>query len=182
MKKHVTKYYVLLLLATMFAAPGVTAYLFYQHPTWLGSSKINKGTLLSPPISLSHFGSKTKWRLLLISPDGCKKDCLEQLNMLARVRLALGRKLYQVDEWLVLDDKSSVLADEIKPLLKDQDINVTTLNTADLAKLSALPADAKVFIANPDNFLILSYQTGGNPDDIYKDLKLLLSTTEQKSN
>ena len=182
MKKQVTKYYVLLLLATMFAAPGVTAYLFYQHPTWLGSSKINKGTLLSPPISLSHFGSKSKWRLLLISPDGCKKDCLEQLNMLARVRLALGRKLYQVDEWLVLDDKSSVLADEIKPLLKEQDINVTTLNTADMAKLSALPADARVFIANPDNFLILSYQTGGSPDDIYKDLKLLLSTTEQKSN
>lgn len=182
MKKQVTKYYVILLLATMFAAPGITAYLFYQHPSWLGTSKINKGTLLTPPIALNSFDEKSKWRIVFLSPDGCKKECLEQLNLLARVRLALGRKLYQVDEWLVLEDQSSLLAEEIKPLLKEQDINVATLSSTEMAKLAALPPEAKVFIANPDNYLILSYKAGGNPDDIYKDLKLLLSTTEHKSN
>ncbi|CAM2827645.1 hypothetical protein [Legionella worsleiensis] len=180
MKKHVTKYFVLFLLTVMFAAPGVTAYFFYQHPSWLGSSKVNKGTLLAQPIALSQFEGESKWRLLLISPDGCKKSCLEQLNILARVRLALGRKLYQVDEWLVLDEQSSGAAEALEPLLKEQDIHVTTLPAKDMAKLASLPSDAKVFIANPDNYVILSYKTGQNPDDIYKDLKLLLSTTEQK--
>ncbi|WP_298628127.1 hypothetical protein [uncultured Legionella sp.] len=181
MKKQTSKYSVLLLLAIMFAAPGITAYLFYQHPEWLGTSKINKGTLLSPPIALNSFDQQSKWKIVFLSPGGCKKDCIQQLNMLARVRLALGRKLYQVDEWLVLDEHSSLLAEELKPLLKEQDINVITLPAADMAKMSGLPANATIFIANPDNFLILSYQAGGNPDDVYKDLKLLLSTTEHKS-
>lgn len=181
MKKQITKYYVLLLLATMFAAPGITAYLFYQHPEWLGTSKINKGTLLSPPIALNSFDKQSKWKIVFLSPGGCKKDCIQQLNMLARVRLALGRKLYQVDEWLVLDEQSSLVAEELKPLLKEQDINVITIPAAEMAKIKDLPAKATIFIVNPENFLILSYQAGGNPDDVYKDLKLLLSTSEHKS-
>lgn len=181
MKKHTSKYYVLLLLAIMFAAPGIAAYFFYQHPSWLGASRVNKGTLLTSPVALNSFDETAKWRIVLYSPGQCKKDCLEQLNLLARVRLALGRKLYQVDEWLLLDDQSPSLAEEIRPLLKEQDIHVATLSAEEMAKLSALPAKSRIFIANPEHYLILSYKTGANPDDIYKDLKLLLSTTETKS-
>lgn len=36
------------------------------------------------------------------------------------------------------------------------------------------------FLADPNNYLILSYSPQVNPDDVYKDLKLLLNTTENK--
>ncbi len=180
MKKQVSKYCILLLLATMFAAPGIAAYFFFHHPEWLGTSKVNKGTLLSPAVALNSLDGQDKWKIVFLSPDGCKKECLQHLNILARVRLALGRKLYQVDELLVLDEQSASLAEEIKPLLKEQDINVVTLSSAEMAKMNDFPADTRIFIANPENYLILSYKLEGNPDDLYKDLKLLLSTSEHK--
>ncbi|KGP63023.1 hypothetical protein EP47_12920 [Legionella norrlandica] len=181
MKKQYTKYITLLILAAIFAAPGIIAYLFYQHPSWLGSSKVNKGILLSPPIAMKPFDNHVKWRIIYWSPEGCDKTCLKQLNLLGRIRLALGRKLYQVDEWLILSNKDSSVAEELKPILKEQDIHVAALPLIEMAKLTNLSSDAKIFVANPDNYLILSYQPGGNPDNIYKDLKLLLNTTEIKS-
>jgi hypothetical protein len=166
----------------MFAAPGIAAYFFYQHPHWLGASKVNKGILLSPPVALDVFEGKSKWKIVFIAHETCKQSCLDQLNMLARVRLALGRKLYQVDECLVLDPLDAPLAEEIKPLLKEQDIRVVSLTSSEMTRLTAAHKDIDVFIVNPDNYLILGYKAGENPDDVYKDLKLLLSTTENKGN
>lgn len=181
MKKQVTKYYILLLLATMFAAPGIAAYLFYQHPNWVGSTKVNKGTLLSPPISLNSLDNQSKWQIIFWSPGACEQTCLTQLDMLARIRLALGRKLYQVDQQLILSDEHSSITKKMKSVLKERDFHITQLSEDDKIKLNVISPDAKIFIANPDNFLVLSYQSQVNPDDIYKDLKLLLSTTEKKS-
>lgn len=64
MRKQTSKYYILLLLIVVFVAPGVAAYLFYQHPSWLGSSRINKGTLLNPPVLLNTLEGKSKWRII----------------------------------------------------------------------------------------------------------------------
>lgn len=181
MKKNLSKYYILLLLATMFAAPGIAAYFFYQHPTWLSASKVNKGTLLSPSVALKSFDGQSKWRIVFWSPDICDKACLKQLDILARVRLALGRKLYLVDQWLLLGDEPAPTNNEIKTMLKEQDLHVAQLTSDQQVKLTAVASDAKIFIVNPDNYLVLSYQSPVNPDDIYKDLKLLLNTTETKS-
>lgn len=181
MKKHISKYYILLLLALMFAAPGVTAYFFYNHPSWLGTSKVNKGILLNPPSVLSALDDKAKWRIVFWSPDVCDKACITQLDVLARVRLALGRKLYHVDQWLILGDKASSLSEATAALLKEQDFHVTQLSSAEMKKMTALSAQSNVYLANPDKYLILSYQSQVNPEDIYKDLKLLLNTSEKKS-
>jgi len=181
MKKSVSKYYILLLLALMFAAPGITAYVFYQHPNWLTASRINKGTLLNPPVSLNSLDKKTKWRIAFWSPGTCAEACLKQLDMLARIRLALGRKLYQVDQWLLLGEQVTSLPDAIKSGLQQQDFHMTQVSSDDETKLKTLSAEGAIFIINPDNYLILSYSSQVNPDDIFKDLKLLLNTTETKS-
>ena len=181
MKKHLSKYYILLLLTLMFAAPGLAAYIFYQHPTWLGASTVNKGTLLSPPIVLKSLDGENKWRIIFWNPGVCEQECLKQLNVLARVRLALGRKLYQVDQWLLLGNEVSSISDNINLILKEQDFHVAQLSADDMAQLTPVASGAKIFIANPDNYLILSYPSQANPNDIYKDLKLLLNTAEHKS-
>ncbi len=181
MKKQVTKYYILLLLAILFAAPGLAAYLFYQHPTWLSAAKVNKGTLLNPPIELSSLNSQSKWQIIFWSPESCDQACLKQLDVLARVRLALGRKLYSVDQLLILGDNNSSMTDEVRKIVQERDFHPLQLTVEDRTKLEDLSPEAKVFIANPDNFLVMSYQSGVNPDDVYKDIKLLLNTTEKKS-
>ena len=102
MKNNRRNYIVLLLMLALFIAPGLSAYLFYNHLTWLGAAKTNKGELLNPPILLTKLGMDAKWRLILWSPTGCAQECIQQLDKLARIRLALGRRLYQVDSLLLL--------------------------------------------------------------------------------
>ena len=181
MKKQSSKYYVLLLLIATFAAPGIAAYLFYQHPGWLSGAKVNRGELLNPPVTVSVLPKTSKWHIVFWSPEVCDKACLKQLDTLARIRLALGRKLYQVDQWLVLSDKVPALAQETKAILKELDFQVAQMSEAEAGAHGVLFSGAKVFLANPDNYLILSYSSSVNPDDVYKDLKLLLTAAENKS-
>lgn len=181
MKKHITKYYILLLLIFIFAAPGIAAYIVYQHPSWLGSSTVNKGTLLNPPTQITSLAKHSKWRIIFWSPESCEASCLNHLDTLARIRLALGRKLYYVEQWLLLGNKVSQLGSATEDLLKEQDFNTSVLSPEDTEQLTAISTKAKIFIANPDNYLILSYPENVNPEDVYKDLKLLLNTAENKS-
>lgn len=180
MKKPLNRYFVVLVLVLMFAAPGLFAYLCYQNPQWLGASRINKGLLLEHPVALSTATSKDKWQIVFWSPEGCDQQCISQLDLLSRVRLALGRKLYQVDQWLVVNQQTPVLPDELQALLKRQDYHTGHFTAAEQQQLSALPAKTNVFIVTPDNYVILGYQAPINPDDVYKDLKLLLNV-EQKN-
>jgi|GEM_PF-1964087 len=179
MKKQRSKYYILLLLASMFAAPGISAYLFYQHPDWLGATLTNKGTLLKQPFVLKALDKEPKWRIVFWSPGNCEKDCLKEMDLLGRVRLALGRKLYSVDQWLILGADAAPLSAETLALLKEQDFHVAQITTDQINQ--DMSAQAQVYLANPQNYLILSYELGLNPEDIFKDLKLLLNTTETKS-
>lgn len=179
MKTQSNKLCVLLLLVAVFAAPGIAAYVFYQHPGWLGSTKVNKGVLLEPPVVLNALKGQSKWRIVFWTPTACDARCLKQLDTLARVRLALGRKLYQVDQWLILDDQAPSLSKEAQSTIKELDFHVARLSVAEVNAMGTLFTDAKVFLADPDNYLILSYVPSGNPNDVYKDLKLLLSTTEK---
>ncbi|QMT61315.1 hypothetical protein [Legionella sp. PC997] len=178
MKKQASKYYILVLLVVIFVTPGVAAYLFYQHPSWLGATRVNKGTLLNPPIMVNALEGKSKWRIVFWSSEACDQGCMKQLDILARIRLALGRKLYQVDQWLLLSDKAPPLSPKQQAYLKEIDFKVAKLS-ADQVSKEALLSENKVFIADPGNYLILSYASQVNPNDVYKDLKLLLNTTEK---
>lgn len=181
MKKRASEYYILLVLVIMFAAPGIAAYMFYQHPSWLGATRVNKGTLLHPPLILDVLKGKPKWRIIYWSPGPCDKACLAQLDVLARLRLALGRKLYQVDQWLILGDRAPALSEQSESRLKEIDFQWTRLTASEVKAKGTILSDAKVFLADPGNYLILSYSSQVDPGDVYKDLKLLLNSTEKKS-
>ena len=172
------KYIILLLLALVFIAPGLSAYLFYKHTSWLGVAKTNKGALLNPPILFANPGMDAKWRLVLWSPKACVEDCVRQLDKLARVRLALGRHLYQVDPWLVLSADAPQLSEALANSLREQDIHVHRLSSSELAQKMALPRDSVLYIMNPGDYLVLAYQPTSKPADIYHDIKRLLNTKE----
>ncbi|WP_232220411.1 hypothetical protein [Legionella tunisiensis] len=160
-------------------APGITAYLYYRHPQWLGTATTNKGELLQSLILVPAMTSNNKWRLLLWSPDDCSITCLNQLDKLARIRLALGRRLYEVEQWLILEDNSKALPKSLEASLKEQDIHLLRLSHEQRQSLAILKPEAQVFIANPNNYLVLSYAPAANSQDIFHDLKQLLSTAEK---
>jgi hypothetical protein len=181
MKMTKRNYFILILLALIFSAPGLSAYLYYRNPQWLNANTTNKGELLTPPVLLSGLAQTTpKWRFVFWYPKHCETACLQEVDKLARIRLALGRHLYEVDEWLVVADQDKQAAPLVNSL-KEKDIQVLPLEKNLLEDLAVLGEKPRVFIANPKGYLILSYAENAKPQDIYHDIKQLLGTTEKKS-
>ena len=175
-------YFILLLLGLVFLTPGISAYFFYTHPHWLAATPTNKGVFLNPPVLLAPLEpSGTKWRFVLWSPGACEASCIAQLDKLARIRLALGRRLYSVVTELVLGVNAPPLSDELVKALQERDIHTLKLGTATNESMLVLQNHLEIFIANPSNYLVLAYQPMVKPDDIYNDIKQLLTTTEKMS-
>lgn len=167
-------YLVLPLLALLFLMPGLTAYLYYTHPEWRRGVTTNKGQLLKPAV-FSPLDSRKKWALVLWSSAGCNKKCRRQLDKLARIRLALGRRLYEVDQWLVTD-KSASLSPSLIISLAEKEIYIMRLEKKDREKFAVLKDNvSQLFIVNPDNYLILSYPAAFRSGDVFHDIKQLLS-------
>lgn len=163
---------ILILLVFLFATPGLSAYFLYFHPQWLSATTTNKGELLNPPILLTELNQTSKWRLILWSPQACEESCLAQLDKLARIRLALGRRLYNVDLCLMLSMKAPPLAKDVAAMLHEQGVVVTRVAAKNLTTLYNEP---ELFISNPDNYLVLAYPETAEPDDLFHDIKLLLA-------
>ncbi len=180
MKKQTTNYCVVLLLIILFFMPGVVAYLFYTHPSWLSATRTNKGELLTQPVALTSIDGEGKWRIIFWSPKACNELCVQQLDTLARVRLALGRKLYDVEQIVALPATAAALPAAVTDDLIKKDFKINTLSSADDEAIQPLANTTPIFLMSPDNYLVLRYKAGVNPDDIYKDLKTLLNTTATK--
>lgn len=177
MKTNNKKNAVLLALALLFAAPGLAAYLFFQHPQWLGSSTTNKGRLITPPLHLTLLGKEqNKWRLVLWNPQNCRTDCLKQVDKLARIRLALGRRLYNVEQWLLLGDKAHAFPQTLIAALQEQDIQFMQTNAA-----TQLGSAAQVYIISPENYVVLAYPLATKSANIFHDLKQLVTAMDKKS-
>ncbi len=168
-------YFVLLLLALLFATPGISAYFFYMHPSWLGNTTTNKGILLNPPVLLAHAKTSSKWQLLLWSPTACEQSCIAELDKLARIRLALGRHLYKVEPQLLLSAGTPPLSESLVKALHEQDFHTVRLSRSEREKMPALPDHLEIFIVNPDAYLVLAYQPTVKPEDIFHDLKHLVT-------
>lgn len=165
----------LLLLVFLFAAPGLSAYFLYFHPEWLSSATTNKGEFIQPPILLEGLGKDTKWRLVLWSPEICDESCLAQLDKLKRVRLALGRRLYDVDLNLLMGAHARSIPVTVTNALREPGMFVKTLSIDESIHLSSSYKQPELFIANPDHYLVLAYPLSAEPDDLFHDIKLLLA-------
>lgn len=171
-------YLVLLLLATIFACPGIAAYMLYNHPHWLAAAPTNKGQLLSPPLLITNIKEPAKWRLIVWNPGNCDLVCRQQIDKLGRIRLALGRRLYDVDELLLISPETAELPAPLLTALKDQDVKLVRVDPA--VHQPSLPDHPRVYIGNSTNYLVLAYELNTKPADIFHDLQQLLSSTAKK--
>lgn len=176
--KHTSRnYFILLLLALLFMAPGLVAYIVYNHNAWLSAAPTNKGTLLNPPVLLAQLHEKEKWQLVLWSPQACDQECAQQLDKLARIRLALGRRLYEVETCLLLGVDAPLPAVPLANTLRDHDIHVLKLAAGASSPLPVLPKISTLYIMNPTGYLVLAYKNQAKPDDLYHDIKHLLKSS-----
>lgn len=169
----------LAMLILIFIMPGVLALFFYQHPERLTQFRMNKGHLINRPVKmpLSDAQRNGHWKLAYWHEQDCQAACLKQLDRLARLRLALGRRLYEVDEWLISElSKEQLSADSVRFMQQNEIIPVHV--SAPPASLTALLKNqGPVFIISPSGDFVLSYSGLSRTEDIFEDLKHLLSIT-----
>ncbi len=147
------------------------------HPNVVGfeAPRAKKTGIRAKTVGLSKG---RQWQLVLWSPGACKKSCIEQLDKLARIRLALGRHLYDVVPRLLLAANAPPLTPALARALQEQDIHVLTLPAGARERMPVLKNQLEIFIANPDNYLVLAYVATVKPGDIFHDIKQLLNTTD----
>lgn len=150
----------LLILLFLFLAPGLLAIVFFRHTEWLSLQATNKGTWVKPPQLVVPLQAK-QWHLVLWSPSSCHANCLEKLDKLARIRLALGRRWYDVDTIL------------LQPDAQNQPLSDKTVRRVGVSAIN-IPLKPTIFIANPQGYLILSYPITAPSDDIFHDIKQLI--------
>lgn len=164
----------LILLLTIFILPGIGALVLYKHPEWWEVVRTNKGALVNPPVAFVPVGPEDKWHMMYWYPGACDAQCEKQIDRLARLRLALGRHLYQVDLWVLVPDSTYSLDSVMMAKLKDADINLYRVKDKDLKRYPALTAKSEVYLANPDHYMVLTYQVPVKLNHMYHDLKQLI--------
>lgn len=179
-QKSKGRFGILVILLLLFIAPGLVAVYMYTHPDLLSLSTSNKGRLMKQTEKMIPLADKPQWAMIFWAPKGCDERCLLQLDKLASVRLALGRRYYDVDEWLLLDSASKPLSKRFIKVLKDKHIDYRILPPQATALEQVMQDKPAIFIISPERYFVLSYPEEAPADDIYQDIKHLLSNVESR--
>lgn len=176
------------ILAVIFLIPMVFATIIYLrgkpfgHPT-------NKGTLITPPISILDFSGKKselwrgKWTLLALAPSNCDHQCQTWLHHIRQIHRATGKRQNKVQRVLL---SYHPLSRSLQKRLKKDFIGTKIVIGHRRALLSKLQHTApqvidlkrsSVYLVDPHGFIMMGYRPNANPSDVYKDLSHLLRVT-----
>ncbi len=173
----------LLLVASLFVVPLVTAVLLYHSTDW--RPVVNaRGTLIDPPRTLEAAnlrlaGGTTppadvfqgRWSIIRPVTGGCGARERALLEELARVRLALDKDADRVQRVIVHDGGciTGALA------AGESELRVFSADAGFLAKFPPSVDGARgIYVADPHGNLMMSYPASGSARGLLKDLERLL--------
>lgn len=183
----------LLLLIVIFISPLALSWYVFNYTDFLamrGTS--NKGDLIDPARPLGdlvlvdplnderHDSLYGKWSLVYVSRV-CEDECMETVYTIRQIHSMMDKHSLRVQRVLFLTDQS---VEELKEKLTDY-AGQLIIDNSQIDKNLLIskfklgkeddPAQAnRVYIIDPLGNLMMSYKSGTNPREIYKDLKKLL--------
>lgn len=184
------QWYLIAIIAVIFVAPSLMAWLSFKYSSDLPMTTVNKGHLLQQPFLITRLGitnyqgkspSREQWVVAYLGSDGCNEACLKQLDTIKRVRLALGKDMLRVEQ-VVLTDKPIDWI-ERKDLRREQGLDTdawlipaTAMSTL-LTQVDKDSATAGIFLLDPHGNIFMSYPSDTAPNAIYKDLQRALKAS-----
>ena len=183
----------LILVALLFLTPFIGALLMTKFvPGYNPFGTANRGTLISPVVAVGADGLVAldgkavddrsftgKWSLLVFSASDCAQDCRQRLETTQKVRLLLNKDASRVQRLLVVESSDPGW---IPALLKsDQYLRVVKATSgwrqAFYVEGRDAVSSARVFVIDPQGYLMMFYEPGFEPQSMLKDLKRLLKTS-----
>ena len=128
---------------------------------------------MSKPIAWQTGAAPRPWQLVLKVEDNCQQDCLANLDKLSRLRLSMGRKLYDLDLVLLLPS-SQKLSPKLKAQLDNQNILWSFLGNNEASKWVPEVKDEMIILFGPDHQAVLKYPTVFESKKLAHDLQLLI--------
>jgi len=166
LNKKFKNYRGIIFLVIIFLLPFLAALFVCKHPSlWQGLATTNYGTW-APKIELPLQGKP--WQIRL-STSACKTNCLKVVDKLARIRLAMGRKLYDVDI-MVLIPKNATLPPQQKLKFDEWGVKYQPAPSNWDKNFSQLP----VVLYGPEHTSILMYPLNFNAKQLHHDLQVLV--------
>ena len=165
-----SRYKTVLILLMIFLLPLVIAFLISQHNTF---STTNYGHWAPHDMHWKFSKkSKTPWKLLLNINGQCDKSCINELDALGRVRLAMGRKAYDLSIYLILPELK-YLDKELEQVLVTQGIQVEISQHPKDNRKNAFTNYPIILVDAKDN-AVLMYRFKFEPKKIFNDMNKLI--------
>jgi len=185
----------LLLLAAMFAAPMVAAYVLY-YSGWRPEEVRPHGDLVTPARRVADVELKSlvdgspgrvtasppRWSLVYFGSSDCTAACERALYVMRQVIAGQGREAHRLRPVMVLTDKRA--SGKLRNQLKDYPTVVPLIGSdAEIARLArefdtpaggALAGLHRIYLIDPLGNFFMSYPADVDPGGISKDLKRLL--------
>jgi hypothetical protein len=171
-KKRVTLFWLLV----VFILPIFGAYLFKTHPEFLGANQTtNYGTWVKTKISWPNYPKQRAWKLVYWQPRVCDKSCFDILNQLAKIRLAMGRKLYDLDIWLYTSSDYPLTSNQIGAL-QQQDMRLAYAKMPQLKNWDEHFSKMPIVLISPENQALMMYSKDFIAKKMYNDLQRLMKS------
>lgn len=165
----------LIILLIIFILPGIAAYVVYNNPKLIAADSTNHGDFIKPPIYIAELANSKKWHLVYFAKTGCQTRCMGNIDKLARIRLALGRQVYDVDGYLMLPSTVKSLNLRQAKILQDINIFVLKLDKNKQGQQQLLAGNYDYYIINPEGYAVLGFVADSASEDIFQDLKKLVN-------
>ena len=176
----------LLALLAIFLLPPSAAYVAWKYVGEHGvAATTNNGQFISParPLQYDVLGEKAeplkgRWTYVVLAPQGCEKQCQDQLYLTRQLRIAIKKDFERVRR--VVFEPSGALSEALKA------------EHQDLLALGALPeayqaafqgdkfnhAGEQIFLIDPLGNLMMYYDSSVNFRGMLKDLQKLLKISQ----
>lgn len=158
----------------------------------------NKGVLVTPPLQLNevHFSDesgaaakleerKDIWLFLMVESSACDEACKHRFWEVRQTRVALGKYQGYIQRfWLVTGGKIDAATQQ---WLKQEhpDINLLYIDPQEWSSLLAKSPqgiastkEARFYLVDPRNFLMMYYRPEDTYKDVIVDMKFLLKGVE----
>lgn len=188
----------LILLFAVFATPLLSAYYIYSQRDSKTFSTVNNGELYSMPQDLNDlpllfedaetktFNSlEKKWYLIVVTEKVCDEICENNLLMIRQLRRMQGKNVNRVVSLFVHSDLDPATA---KDMAAKYSVTAAAAVEADAFSEWLRPFyeargeqqfdQTRIYVVDPLKKLMMSYPTGVEPKDFFKDLKRLLKVSQ----
>ena len=180
-------------LIVLFLLPVVLAWVVYTRD-WVPADTTNNGTLVTPvrpldarvlldfegqPLGESYLNGR--WTLVYVGDGNCERQCRQALHNMKQVRLALDKDMQRVQRLYVA---TTALSPRSRDALVEQQPGLQ-LAIAPPPWLMAFSLDqtpahssGRIYLVDPQSFLMIYYESGVDPKGILQDLERLLKVSQ----